>query len=86
MGFVSRTVADDQFAPAVDGLIKDIQASSPLILRLNKQAVNQHLGMPMPDALESVGNLFLNTLMKTQDTLEGIASFYEKRRPSWKNK
>lgn len=85
MGFVSRTVPDDQFDAAVDGLIKDMQASSPLILRLNKQAVNQHLGMSMPEALESVGSLFLNTLMKTADTLEGIASFYEKRRPSWKN-
>jgi cyclohexa-1,5-dienecarbonyl-CoA hydratase len=86
MGFVSRTVSNDQFGTAVDDMVKDIQASSPLILRLNKQAVTQHLDMRMPEALQSVGNLFLNTLMKTEDTLEGIASFYEKRRPSWKNK
>ena len=86
MGFVSQTVPDDQFAAAVDDWIEDIRASSPLILRLNKQAVTQHLGMSTPDMLQSVGNLFLNTLMKTEDTLEGIASFYEKRKPRWKNK
>ena len=86
MGFVSSTVPDDQFDTAVDGWVKEIRASSPLIILLNKQAVTQHLGMRTPEALESVGDLFLNTLMKTEDTLEGIASFYEKRRPNWRNK
>jgi cyclohexa-1,5-dienecarbonyl-CoA hydratase len=37
-------------------------------------------------ALSGVSDLFLNTLMKTEDTLEGIASFEEKRRPVWKNR
>jgi cyclohexa-1,5-dienecarbonyl-CoA hydratase len=42
--------------------------------------------MAFPQALQSVSDLFLNTLMKTEDVLEGIASFEEKRRPVWKNK
>jgi cyclohexa-1,5-dienecarbonyl-CoA hydratase len=86
MGFVSQTVAADQFDAAVEALVKEIQASSPLILRLNKKAVNQHLGMQTQYAIKSVSDLFLNTLMKTEDTLEGIASFYEKRKPVWKNR
>jgi len=85
MGFVSQSVEDDEFTESVVRMIHEIQASSPLILRLNKQAVNQHLGMSPKDALEGVSDLFLNTLMKSEDTLEGIASFYEKRRPDWKN-
>jgi cyclohexa-1,5-dienecarbonyl-CoA hydratase len=86
MGFVSQCVPADQFTGAVDRFINEITASSPLILRLNKRAVKQHLGMSAADALEGVSDLFLNTLMKTRDTLEGIASFYEKRRPEWKNR
>jgi cyclohexa-1,5-dienecarbonyl-CoA hydratase len=86
MGFVSQCTSADEFDAAVDAFVAEIQASSPLILRLNKQAVNQHLSMQTADAVESVSDLFLNTLMKTEDTLEGIASFYEKRRPEWKNK
>ena len=85
MGFVSQSVEDDEFTETVVRFIHEIQASSPLILRLNKRAVNQHFGKAFPDALEGVSDLFLNTLMKTEDTLEGIASFYEKRRPDWKN-
>ncbi len=86
MGFVSQCVPQDQYDAAVEAFVSEIKSSSPLILRLNKQAVNKHLDMPLSDAIESVSGLFLNTLMKTEDTLEGIASFYEKRRPEWKNK
>lgn len=86
MGMVNHVVEDDQFSDATDKLVKEIQANSPLIIRLNKQAVKRHLGMAFPEALQSVSNLFLNTLMKTEDVLEGIASFEEKRRPVWKNK
>ena len=86
MGFIAYCVEDARLAEVVDGLVKEIQYSSPLIVRLNKQAVKQHLGQLFPAALKGVSDLFLNTLMKTADTLEGIASFEEKRKPVWKNK
>lgn len=86
VGFVSTVAAADAFAETVEKRIGELQASSPLILRLNKRAVKQHHGMPFGQALSSVGDLFLNKLMKTEDTAEGIASFYEKRKPQWKNR
>jgi cyclohexa-1,5-dienecarbonyl-CoA hydratase len=86
MGMVAYAVEDGQFNEAVDKIVKEIQTNSPLIIRLNKQAVKQHLGMHFPQALQGVSDLFLNTLMKTEDVMEGIASFEEKRKPVWKNK
>ena len=86
MGFVGRAVEDELFDAEISKLVGEIQTSSPLILRLTKQAVKMHLGMNFSAALDSVSDLFLNTLMKTEDTLEGIASFYEKRKAVWKNK
>jgi len=85
MGFVTKAVDPDQFSETVEKLIAEIQYNSPLIIRLNKRAVKQHLGLTFDKALSGVSDLFLNTLMKTEDTLEGIRSFEEKRRPSWKN-
>lgn len=86
MGFVSQAVADEAFGDAVEKMVKEITDNSPLIIRLNKRAVKQHIGLPFTEALQGVSDLFLNTLMKTEDTLEGIKSFEEKRRPVWKNR
>jgi cyclohexa-1,5-dienecarbonyl-CoA hydratase len=86
MGFVTTCAEDSRLSETVEALVKEIQYSSPLIIRLNKRAVKQHIGLAFPAALKGVSDLFLNTLMKTGDTLEGIASFEEKRKPVWKNK
>jgi cyclohexa-1,5-dienecarbonyl-CoA hydratase len=86
MGMIAYVVEDDQLAEATEKLVKEIQYNSPLIIRLNKQAVKKHLGMEFPQAIQSVSDLFLNTLMKTEDVLEGIKSFEEKSKPGWKNK
>ena len=85
MGLAAYCVPADQFEDTLAGLVKEIKHCSPLIIRLNKRAVKQNLGKAFPAALAGANDFFLNTLMKTGDTLEGIASFEEKRRPEWKN-
>ena len=85
MGLVAELLDAETFEDGLAKLIKEIQHCSPLIIRLNKKAVTMHLGMDLDKAMESVGDVFLNQLMKTADTLEGIKSFEEKRRPEWKN-
>jgi len=86
LGMIAHVFEDEQLTESAEKLVKEIQANSPLIIRLNKRAVKQHLGLSFKPALEGVSDLFLNTLMKTEDTLEGIASYEEKRKPVWKNK
>jgi cyclohexa-1,5-dienecarbonyl-CoA hydratase len=86
MGMIGYAVEDDQLEGAAEKIITEIQQNSPLIIRLNKRAVKQHLGMGFKQSLEGVSDFFLNTLMKTEDTLEGISSYEEKRKPVWKNK
>ena len=86
LGMVAHVAEDGQLGEAAGNIVKEIQANSPLIIRLNKRAVRQHLGMGFKQAIEGVSDLFLNTMMKTEDTLEGIASYEEKRKPVWKNR
>jgi cyclohexa-1,5-dienecarbonyl-CoA hydratase len=86
MGFVAHVADDDGLFEYAEKLIAEIQVNSPLIIRLNKRAVKQHLGLAFPDAIKGVSDLFLNILMKTEDTLEGIRSFEEKRKPEWRNR
>lgn len=86
LGFITHCVEDAALSEMADGLVKELQYASPLILRLNKRAVKQHLGLTFSAAVQGVSELFLKTLMKTEDTLEGIASFEQKRKPVWGNK
>lgn len=86
LGFVSQVASVDDFEEVVQKQVKQITMASPLIIRLNKRAVKRHIGTSFTQGVDLVSDYFLNTLMKTEDTLEGIASFEEKRRPAWKNK
>jgi len=86
LGMVAHVAEEGQLAETAAKIVKEIQGNSPLIIRLNKKAVRQHLGLDFKEALAGVSDLFLNELMKTEDTLEGIASYEEKRKPEWKNK
>ncbi len=86
MGMVAYVSEDEKLGETTNQIVKEILANSPLIIRLNKRAVRQHLGLAFKPALAGVSDLFLNTLMKTEDTLEGIASYEEKRKPVWKNR
>ncbi len=86
LGFVSKVASDDNLQAEIDKMVKQIVMASPLIIRLNKRAVKRHVGINFSQALSLISNYFLKTMMKTEDTLEGIASFEEKRKPEWKNK
>ena len=86
LGMIADVFEDEQLAEYAAKIVKESQANSPLIIRLNERAVKQHLGLAFKQALEGVSDLFLNTLMKTEDTLEGIASYEEQRKPVWKNR
>ena len=86
LGFVSQVASVDDFEELVQKQVKQITMASPLIIRLNKRAVKRHIGTSFAQGVDLVSDYFLNTLMKTEDTLEGIASFEEKRRAVWKNR
>ncbi|OGR10347.1 MAG: enoyl-CoA hydratase [Desulfobacula sp. GWF2_41_7] len=86
LGFVTQVAPAEGFAEAVENTVKQITMASPLIIRLNKRAVKRHIGTSFFQGVDLVSNYFLKTLMKTEDTLEGIASFEERRKPVWKNR
>jgi cyclohexa-1,5-dienecarbonyl-CoA hydratase len=86
MGFINQVVEDDRFSEAVNMMVDEICYNSALITRMNKRAVKMTQGLGFEEAFRKANDYFLNSLMKSEDTLEGIQSFEEKRRPCWKNK
>jgi cyclohexa-1,5-dienecarbonyl-CoA hydratase len=55
-------------------------------MRMNVRLTRQLQGGPFEEARLTAERVFLSELMALDDVREGIASFYEKRRPVWKNR
>lgn len=85
MGLVSRVVAPEELTAATESVLSDLRRASPAIMRMNVRLTRQLAGRPFEEARVEAERVFVQDLMATDDVREGIASFYEKRRPAWKN-
>jgi cyclohexa-1,5-dienecarbonyl-CoA hydratase len=86
MGLVARLVAAEQLGPALDAVLADLRRASPLIMRMNVRVLRQSLGQRFEVSCPAAERIFLDELMATEDVREGVAAFYEKRHPAWKNR
>lgn len=86
LGLVSRVVPPADLPAALEQVLTDLRRASPLVMRLNVRLTRQLAGRPFEDARREAERVFLADLMATEDVREGIASFYEKRPPAWRNR
>jgi cyclohexa-1,5-dienecarbonyl-CoA hydratase len=84
-GLVNHVFAEEGAEEALSAYLAPFLKQSPVTLRLTKKALRGggHLGRK--DRIAFAEKVFLGELMKTQDVLEGLAAFDEKREPRWKN-
>ena len=85
MGLVSQVVPGAELETALEAVLKDFRRASPLVLRLNTSTLKRARPVDFAAALDEAERVFLEDLMTSADPSEGIAAFYEKRRPDWKN-
>ncbi|HXE75161.1 MAG TPA: enoyl-CoA hydratase/isomerase family protein [Candidatus Xenobia bacterium] len=83
LGLATQVVGENELDSAVTKLIEELQALSPAVLALARKAVLRASGLDFEPALAEMEDLYLGTLMKTRDAMEGIRAFIEKRQPVW---
>ena len=84
-GIVNKVVSDAEFDAAVADWAGKLAAKSPLIMRLGKEAMRRQLDMPLDDALDYLRSQ-LSLALSTEDVVEGVSAFFEKREPQWKGR
>ncbi len=82
-GIVNRVVPDAELDEAVADWAGRLASKSPVIMRLGKEAMRRQLDMPLDDALDYL-RAQLTLAMSTEDIVEGVTAFFEKRDPDWK--
>ena len=86
IGLINKVVPHDKLVDATDALVNRLKEKSPVVLKLVRQAVYQGLHLDFKKALDGVTDIYLNQLIHTEDAVEGLKAFLEKRKPLWKGK
>jgi len=84
-GLVNKVVPASEFDAAVEEWAAKLASKSPLIMRLGKEAMRRQLDMPLDDALDYL-RAQLTLAASTEDIVEGVTAFFQKREPQWKGR
>jgi cyclohexa-1,5-dienecarbonyl-CoA hydratase len=86
LGLVNKVVPPEELWAAADEFVGKLAKLSGAVLRLTKRAVRVGGTGSFVDGLAAVEEVYLGSLMATEDAHEGLAAFMEKRAPVWKDK
>lgn len=85
IGLVNKLVPSGKLTSIVDELSQTMVSKSPLALNFIKEAMNKGLDLTLEQGLHLESDLYL-LLQTTEDRVEGISAFLEKRQPRFKGK
>lgn len=84
LGIVTEICPPEELEAKTLEVARDICGSSPVAVRAAKHAIDSALGVPIEDGIE-IENDMWKTVIASDDRLEGIAAFNDKRPPTWSN-
>jgi methylglutaconyl-CoA hydratase len=83
LGMAHEVVASEQLDGCVAAIVKALVNNSPNAVREAKKLVRDIAGLPIDDALLADTAGRIANIRASNEGREGVASFLEKRKPSW---
>ncbi len=84
-GLANKVVPVAEFDAAVADWAAKLASKSPVLMRLGHDAMYRQQDMAVDDALEFLRSQ-LSLTFTTEDIVEGVSAFFEKRDPEWKGR
>lgn len=85
MGLITRAVEPDKLDESVNGILESLAGKSPIGMKIGKEAFYAMQDMGFEDALDFLCEK-LGEVAATEDAVEGITAFIEKRPPVFKGR
>jgi enoyl-CoA hydratase/carnithine racemase len=84
-GLANKVVPETEYEEAVRDWASKLASKSPVLMRLGHDAMYRQQDMAFDDALEFLRSQ-LTLTFSTEDIIEGVTAFFEKRDPEWKGR
>jgi enoyl-CoA hydratase len=84
-GLANKVVPASEFDEAVAEWARKLASKSPVLMRLGHDAMYRQQDMSLDDALDYLRSQ-LSLTFSTEDIVEGVQAFFEKREPKWKGR
>jgi len=84
-GLANKVVPAEEFDTAVADWATKLASKSPVLMRLGHDAMYRQQDMAVDDALDYLRSQ-LSLTFTTEDIVEGVTAFFEKRDPQWKGR
>ncbi len=85
LGMINKIVPEASLAEEVNRFIEKFKKLSGIVLKLTKEATLSGLNDDAERGLKAIEKIYLERLMKTDDAIEGLKAFLDKRKPTWKD-